>query len=82
MSVLDPAASLRLPNLDELDPLEALQLLSELRSWVHQASDEQLVRARLHGFSWRTISRASGVHPSTTRRWVLAGTPDQIRRRS
>lgn len=67
-------------RLDELEPLEALRVLSEVRRLTHEATDEQLCRARLAGCSWRAMSAASGVGHSTTRRWALVGAPQQIRR--
>lgn len=83
MLATNPAAfsQLFLSHLDELDPLESLRFLAEVRRLVHDATDEQLCRARLAGFSWRSMSTASGVGHSTTRRWAVVGAPQQIRRR-
>ena len=82
MHTLDPAAIPLLPrDLDELDPLEALQLVAEFRTWAMEAFDEQVQRARVAGVSWRAIATASGVNASTTRRWALMGLPANPRRR-
>ena len=72
----------QLPQLDDFDPLEALELVTQMRAWLHQECEGQMLRARALGYSWRTIADAAGLNRSTTRRWVLAGVPDQIRRRS
>jgi len=69
-----------LTRLDELDPLEALRALAEVRALLHEATDEQLARARCYGASWRAIAAASGLRHSTARRWTLDGVPVQIRR--
>lgn len=71
-----------LPQLDDYEPLEALELVRHLREWLHLETEGQMLRARSYGLSWRTIASAAGVNQTTTRRWVLAGLPDQIRRRS
>lgn len=83
MLTLDPAAIPQLPsNLDELDPLEALQLVATIRDWTLVAYDEQMCRARIRRLSWRAIAAASGVNASTVRRWALMGAPADPRRRS
>lgn len=82
MQLLNPApAQLVLPDLDSVLELDALRLVADVRVWTHLAFEEQMVRARVAGHSWRTIAAASGVNTSTTRRWALDGLPRQPRRR-
>lgn len=81
MSALDPAVLAQLQlQVDQLDALQALELVALLHLWTLQAGADQMVRARLSGHSWRAISAASGVATSTVRRWAVVGVPDHTRR--
>lgn len=82
MHTLNPETLPALVRLDELDPLEALQLVREVRLWSLDATVQLATRARLVKHSWRDIDLASGIARETLRRWAAAGVPEHTRRRS
>lgn len=70
-----------LPDLSDLDPLQALAAGARLRVQLLTLEVDTIWRARLAGHSWRAIAAAAGVNGSTLRRWAVRGVPDAPRYR-
>lgn len=81
MEMHEVASVLLRGQLDHMEPLDALELVAEVRQWTVTAAEEQMARARVLGLPWRAIAAASGVAGSTVRRWACWGAPDSPRRR-
>lgn len=73
-------AATGMPELDAMEPRDALQLVAGRMAALEALEVEQVWRARVAGLSWRSIAALLGVPPSTVRRWAERDPADAFTR--